>query len=148
MLENYPDATDVVTVKMNNTIKEVKETFTAHPDIDNVVILEYDEDEDVIKGILYKVDLTEEIGAKFQGPDELDDKPLKVEITKILTDNATNTAWKTTGIENFVILLNKDDTFEDAKKKMDAKGGVTVRGMVVDEGEPTGIIDFQMLSSE
>jgi CBS domain-containing protein len=149
LIKKYPKAGDVLTVNMDDTIKTVKAKFMEKQDIDNVVVLDIDEEgEKVVRGILYRVDLIEEIGVgtNFEEAGPLDDVKLRNEITKIKTDSATNKPWTAGEVENYVI-VPRDYTIEAAIADMNAKGNEKIRCLVWEEEHPIAIFSLQDLTS-
>jgi CBS domain-containing protein len=145
MLDKEPKAKEPFTVTMNSKIREVKQEFIEAQPYNNLLVV--DENEEPL-GILYKEDFTGKIKAKIEETDDFDDELLGNLVKKIDKDYLVGKQWtKENGVENYATLF-REDTVDAAHTKMLAKGGVQVKGVVVDEdGKVIGIVDFEMVAS-
>ena len=147
VIKENPLSKEVVTVKMDDSIKDVKSKFYN----DSNVLVVSSEIEPM--GVLYSGDLSKQGKIILYEEDKINDsKPLKDIIESIISDKITKSKWsKDKGIRNFATLAINDNLLQ-AKEKMEEMSHskeniLSVRGIVINKsGKVEAIINFADLT--
>jgi hypothetical protein len=141
LLNKYPAARNVRKVTLDNTIKEVLDSFG---DLSNVLVVDK---EGKPLGILYKADLLGIFGKKDTKIDAHYNEPLRNHIGSITEDFIKKTQWSETGIRNYATLA-LNTTLLSATEKMNAISDQVndVVGLVMDtNGIPISVVTYDMI---
>jgi hypothetical protein len=148
LLDENPEAKNVVKVTMQTKIKDVKEKFVHNKDLTNVLVVDANNQKPL--GLLYRHDLSQDLKLDIGGQNQKDDDKQLVDlIEEIKDDFVTHGPWnRVTGIKNYAE-LSLSDNLQIAQAAMQTKAdGPKVRGVVVDrQGMVVGIVDYTMISA-
>jgi CBS domain-containing protein len=142
-LNRFPDTRNIHKVTLDNTLKEVIDSFGNFSDV--LVV----DKEDKPLGILYKADLFSKTELKDKDITQVHDKKLKDIIEQITPELITEKKWDVKGIRNFASVRPDDNLLHARERMYGISNKISeVRCVVVDAtGKAIGIFSYDVIAA-